>query len=194
MRDSIYPQMKVIETDSYILRPITIDDASSMFEYYSQENVVKYLPINPHRSIAETRRFIRLNFIEKYKNGRVSHWAIIDKSNKRLIGNVGLNDVYVDDKEAEIGICINPLYWGSDIATELTKNSLKYGFEYLKLEKLIAITYEQNMRTRKSLEGLGFKYIHTYEKRIQTSMGIKYVKCHRYELIRQDYILSKYLD
>ncbi|MGL5507341.1 MAG: GNAT family N-acetyltransferase [Paraclostridium sp.] len=194
MKDSIYPQMKIIETDNYILRPINIDDASSMFEYYSQEQVVKYLPINPHKSIAETRRFIRLNFIDKYKNSRVSHWAIIDKTNKKLIGNIGLNDVSLSDNEAEIGICINPLYWGADIATELTKNSLKYGFEYLKLEKLIAITYEQNMRTRKSLESLGFKYIETYTKKISTPIGNKYVKCHRYELKRKDYILSKYLD
>lgn len=193
MKDSMYSQMKIIETDNYLLRPININDAPSMFEYYSQENVVKYLPINAHKSISETRRFIRLTFIEKYKNGKVSHWAIIDKNNKKLIGNIGLNDVAMTDKEAEIGICINPLYWGNDIATELTKNSLRYGFEYLKLEKLIAITYEQNMRTRKSLEGLGFKYVNTYTKKIITPNGNKPIKCHRYELTRQDYILSKYL-
>lgn len=193
MKDSIYPQMKIIETNNYILRPIMIDDAASMFEYYSQPNVVKYLPINAHKSISETKRFIRMTFIDKYKKGKVSHWAIIDKSNKKLIGNIGLNDVSSSDKQAEIGICINPLYWGNDIATELTKNSLRYGFEYLKLEKLIALTYEENMKTRKSLESLGFKYISTYSKKILTPKGNKYMKCHRHELTRQNYILSKYL-
>ena len=27
MKDSIYPQMKIIETENYILRPISLDDA-----------------------------------------------------------------------------------------------------------------------------------------------------------------------
>ena len=107
---------------------------------------------------------------------------------------LGLNEVSINDTEAEIGICINPLYWGSDIATELTKNSLRYGFEYLKLEKLIAVTYENNMKTRKSLESLGFKYIMTYNKKVPTINGNEYISCHRYELLRRDYILAKYLD
>lgn len=194
MKESIYPQMKIIESENYILRPITINDAASMFEYYSQEPVVRYLPMNAHKSIAETRRFIKLYFIDKYKQGNVTHWAIIDKNTSKLIGNIGLNNVSVNDTEAEIGICINPLYWGNDIATELTKNSLKYGFEELKLEKLIAVTYENNVKTRKSLESLGFEYIDTHSKKITTPNGNKYVKCHRYELNRKNYILSKYLD
>ena len=80
--------MKIIESNKYILRPITLEDATSMFEYYSQEKVVKYLPIKVHKSISETKRFIRKNFIDSYKKGNVNHWAIIDKHNKKLIGNI----------------------------------------------------------------------------------------------------------
>ena len=94
MKESIYPQMKIIETDKYILRPICQEDAPSMFEYYSQEKVVKYLPIKVHKSISETKRFIRKNFIDSYKKGNVNHWAIIDKHNKKLIGNIGLKSEY----------------------------------------------------------------------------------------------------
>ncbi|MGL5749710.1 MAG: GNAT family N-acetyltransferase [Paraclostridium sp.] len=194
MRDSIYPQMKIIEDNNYILRPISTNDAVNMFEYYSQEKVVKYLPINPHKSIAETRRFIKLSFIEKYKKGNVTHWAIVDKATKKVIGNIGLNNVSKTDNSAEIGICINPLYWGNDIATELTKYSLIYGFKFLKLEKLVAETYENNIKTRKSLESLGFIHVKTVIKKIATPTLIKYIKCDRYELLRKDYILSRYLD
>lgn len=194
MKDSIYPQMKIIEDNRYILRPIALGDAASMFEYYSQEKVVKYLPIKVHRSIAETKRFIRKTFIDSYKKGNVNHWAIIDKRNKKLIGNIGLNNVSKRDKEAEMGICINPLYWGDDIATELTKHLLVYGFKYLKLERLIAITYEDNKTSTKSLENWGFKYAKTYRKRITSQNGTKHVKCHQYQLYRKDYILSRYLD
>ena len=193
MKDSIYPQMKIIESNRYILRPITLEDATSMFEYYSQEKVVKYLPIKVHKSISETKRFIRKNFIDSYKKGNVNHWAIIDKHNKKLIGNIGLNDVSEKDTEAYMGICVNPLYWGNDIATDLTKYLLEYGFKFLKLEKLIATTYEDNKRSTKSLKNLGFKYVTTYDKKIVTKNKLRYVKCHRYELSRKEYVLSRYL-
>ncbi len=194
MKDSIYPQMKIIENNKYILRPICLEDATSMFEYYSQERVVRYLPIKVHKSIAETKRFIKKYFIENYKNGHISHWAIIDKTNNKLIGNAGLNNISMKDKQGEIGICINPIYWGNDIASQITKISLNYGFKYLNLEKIIAITYEDNPSTKKSLESLGFKYVKTYNKRIKMSSESKNVKCIRYEILRKDYILNRYLN
>ena len=35
--DSKYPQMKIIETPKFILRPATLKDANDFFEYFSQE-------------------------------------------------------------------------------------------------------------------------------------------------------------
>lgn len=190
MNDSRYPQMKIIDTGRYILRPVELNDAYDMYEYYSQESVVRYLPTNPHKTVADTRRFIKRFFISNYKQGKVSHLAIVDKENNKVIGNIGLNNVSIDAKEAEIGICINPRYWGNDIATELTIYSLKYGFEILNVDKLIAETYETNKRTRKSLENLGFKYVSTYNKKIAKGLSSKYVSCDRFELLKTDYMLS----
>ena len=46
-------------TEKYILRPASLDDAEDMFEYYKNSKVVKYLPINPHKSISNTKKFIK---------------------------------------------------------------------------------------------------------------------------------------
>ena len=35
--DSKYPQMKIIETPKFILRPATLKDAPDFFEYFRQE-------------------------------------------------------------------------------------------------------------------------------------------------------------
>ncbi|MGL6107396.1 GNAT family N-acetyltransferase [Romboutsia sp.] len=191
MIKSKYPQMKTVDTGRFILRPAKLSDANDMFEYYSQEKVVRYLPTNPHKNILQTRVFIRTFFLDNYKKGKVGHLAIVEKESNKVIGNIGLNNVYINAKEAEIGICINPSYWGNDIATELTIQSLKYGFEYLNVEKLIALTYEDNKRTRKSLENLGFKYVETYNKKISKGIESKVVRCDRFELLREDYFKSK---
>lgn len=187
MNNSIYPQMKTVETEQFILRPARLSDAEDMFEYYKENKVVKYLPFNAHKSVEETRRFINIFFIKNYKNGKIGHLAIVSKEDGKVIGNIGLNNVEIGDTKGEIGICINPKYWGGDIATKLTVCTLKYGFDYLNMNKLVAITYEDNKYTRKSLESLGFKYISTYRKKI----GRSYVECRVFELGRSDYILYK---
>lgn len=55
--DSKYPQMKIIETPKFILRPAILKDAPDFFEYFSQE---KYLDIY---RLALTKTFFRLKFL-----------------------------------------------------------------------------------------------------------------------------------
>ena len=97
MIDVTYPQMPIIETEKYILRPASLDDAEDMFEYYKQPKVVKYLPMNPHKSVANTKRFIKSFFIDNYNQGKIGHFAVVDKLNNKVIGNIGLNQPYTDN-------------------------------------------------------------------------------------------------
>ena len=55
--DSKYPQMKIIETPKFILRPATLKDANDFFEYFSQEKVLRYLPFRTQKT------FFRLKFL-----------------------------------------------------------------------------------------------------------------------------------
>ena len=183
--DSKYPQMKIIETPKFILRPVLLSDAEDLFEYLSQEKVVRYLPFSAHKNIYQTKSFIKSFFIDNYKKGKVGNYAIYYKPDNKVIGNIGLNNVSTNSSEAEIGICINPKYWGHDFATELTVTSLITGFEFLQLNKLIAITYTKNKYTPKSLENLGFRYVKTYKPNFSTEVS------HRFELTRIKYLELK---
>lgn len=184
--NNTYPQIKILETQQCILRPATLDDASDMFEYYSQSKVVKYLPMEKHNSIADTKRFIKTFFLSNYKKGYIGHFAIVFKEDKKTIGNVGFNNISTHATQGEIGICINPKYWGLDLSTELAAAMLKYGFEDLNLQKIIATTFENNNYSRKSLEKLGFHYLGTFEKKFH-SIQYSSVTCHRYEITRKYY-------
>lgn len=183
--DSQYPQMKIIETPKFILRPATLQDVSDIFEYLKKEEVVKYLPFKSHKSMDDTRRFVQLFFINNYNQGKVGNYVIYHKNDRKVIGNIGINNIKPGAKEGEIGICINPKYWGNNYSTELTVITLITGFELMDLDKLIALTYSENKYTPKSLNSLGFKYIKTYKprKNIQTS--------HRFELSKNDYLNLK---
>lgn len=183
--NSEYPQMKVIETPKFMLRPATPNDAYDLYEYLSQEKVVKYLPFKPHKNINTTKKFINSFFINNYRMGKIGHCVIYYKPDKRVIGNVGINNISTWSREGEIGICINPKYWGNNFATELTIITLITGFELMNLDKLIAITYSENKYTPKSLETLGFKYIKTCKPRNNLQVS------HIFELTRNDYLKMK---
>ena len=191
MIDDTYSQMPEIETKNYLLRSVSLNDAYDMFEYYKQLEVVKYLPMNAHKNVSDTKRFIKSFFIDNYKQGKIGHFAVVDKMDNKVIGNVGLNNIDKSDIEGEIGICINPTYWGHDIATELGKEILKFVFNNTNIQTIVANTYEDNKRTRKSLKNLNFRYYKTYDKKIVRGMKITYVKCDSYIIKKSEY-MKKY--
>ena len=63
--DSVYPHMRNIESQRFILRPVDIEDVKDIYEYLSQEKVVKYLTFKEHKTIMETKKFVKSYFINK---------------------------------------------------------------------------------------------------------------------------------
>ncbi|MGL4910998.1 MAG: GNAT family N-acetyltransferase [Romboutsia sp.] len=190
MYDSSNFKMKTLETSRCILRPINLDDAPYLFDYYKEEVVVKYLPFKKHNTISDTKKFIKLFFLKNYKEGKIGHYAVVLKKENRVVGNVGFNNLSSSAVEGEIGICINPTYWGYNLSTELAQEMIRYGFDDLGLNKIIAITFEDNNYSQKPLEKLGFNYIKTFSKKLNSKNII--VRCHKFEMTKGYYIKNKF--
>ena len=156
--DSQYPQMKIIETPKFILRPATLRDVNDFYEYFKQEKVVKYLPFKAHKNITQTKTFVR---------------------------NFCINNVSPNAKKAELGICVNPQYWGHDFSTQLAALSVISGFEFTTLDKLVVITYSDNKYTPKCINALKFEYIKTFKPKGNKPLS------HVFELKRSDYLELK---
>lgn len=190
MHNNVNYSIGTYSTERCILRPINLNDSLDMFEYYSKDYVVKYLPIKHHKSISDTKRFINSYFIHSYKSGKISHFAIVLKSTNKVIGNVGFNNISKNAKEGEIGICINPEYWGIGLSYELLLSMLRYGFEEIKLEKVTATIYEDNKYSRNTVEKLGFKKTGTFKKSIPFKKS-NYIYCYKYKMDKE-YYFTKY--
>lgn len=182
-------QTNTYETQRCILRPIKLEDAKDMFEYYSKDYVVQYLPMKPHKTISETKRFIKSYFLHSYNLGKISHLAIVFKNTNKVIGNVGFNNISQNSKEGELGICINPEYWGMNLSSELLSAMLLYGFDELNLEKVTATIYEDNKYSKNTLDKLGFKNVGMSNKTVSYYIH-KQVYCYNYEMTK-DYYFSK---
>ena len=182
----MYPQMEILETQKCILRPITLDDVDDLYEYYSKPDVVKFLPIKVHKIPSDTTRFIKSFFINNYERGRIGHYAVLLKNQNKVIGNVGFNNISQNATNGEIGICLNPDFWGNNLAYELTEVLLQYGFNKLNLNYIYAITYNDNIYSKRYLEKLNFTHNNDFVKRFK-NLNNKTVKCNKFVLYRNDY-------
>lgn len=180
----MYPQMKILITSNCILRPITLDDTNDLYEYYSIPEVVKFLPIKVHKTILDTQNFIKNFFINNYQKGKIGHYGIVLKSENKIIGNVGFNNISKYAKNGEIGICINPKYWGHNLSLELAQALIEYGFNELNLDYIYAITYEDNIYSQKILKKLNFIHEKDFNKRFKNVKN-HIVKCNKFILYKE---------
>lgn len=143
--------MCTLETERLIIRRFCRDDWEGLYEYLSQESVVKYEPydvFSKDECMAEA--------VNRSRNN--AFWAVCLKENNKLIGNV-----YFEQQEPmkfltwEIGYVFNPAYYGKGYATESCERILKYGFEELSAHRIIGRCNPENTSSWKLMERLSMR-------------------------------------
>jgi RimJ/RimL family protein N-acetyltransferase len=146
----------LIETERLILRKITLDDKEEMFKLHSDPKVQKYTGEPVVESIEEIEKRIvsRTSDYEKYGYGR---WATFLKDDMQFVGWAGL--LYLPEfDEIDLGYRFFPKYWGKGIATEASQAILTYGFDTLKLKRIIAIAMKENTASIRVMEKVGMEF------------------------------------
>ena len=108
-----------IETERLILRRYTIDDLQDLFEYLSDEKVVKYEPYKP----------MNIEEVKGNLDWRISTDEMIAvelKKTHKMIGNVYLGKR--DFNTLEIGYVFNKNYWRNGYAKESCKALIDNAF------------------------------------------------------------------
>jgi [ribosomal protein S5]-alanine N-acetyltransferase len=140
--------MLILETDRLVIRKFCYDDWNDLYEYLSQEKVVKYEPYN-----ILSKKECKQAAINHSQND--AFWAVCLKESNKLIGNV-----YFQQQEPkefltwEIGYVFNPAYYGKGYATEACRIVLKYGFEELVAHRVIGKCNPENTPSWRLLERL----------------------------------------
>ena len=147
--------LPIIYTDRLILRPLSLDDANDMFEYAKLPNVGPNAGWEPHRSVYETTAVI-YNLIANKPHDQLGNWAIVDRTNNKMIGTIELHH-YFPNFKAELGYSLNPKYWGQGIVTEAAFAVLDYGFNKLELKRIEAGTFIDNFQSQRICEKIGMK-------------------------------------
>jgi RimJ/RimL family protein N-acetyltransferase len=85
-------------------------------------------------------------------------FGIFNKESQKLIGDIGISTIDLENKHAEIGMAIGDKnYWNKGYGTDLVKTILKFCFQELGLNKVYLDVWEENKRAIGCYLKCGFK-------------------------------------
>ncbi len=151
-----------IETERLYLRHFDIEkDLEAYADIMGEYEVGRWLPKGEGHTLEETERFMNymVKHWEKYNYGI---WAVVDKETDCLLGHCGLNFIK-DISETEVLYVFGKHARGKGYATEAAMASLKYGFEEIGLDHIIALSKPLNKASINVIEKLGLKFVKDME-------------------------------
>ncbi|WLR50823.1 GNAT family protein [Bacillus tianshenii] len=155
-----------LETKRLVLRQVKLSDAQTLFSYWSDPEVTKFMNIEPFQSLAQVEEMIAyLN--ELAEKEQAMRYTLLLKKTNQIIGTCGFNDVNFAHNRAEIAYELGRDFWRKGYASEAIPTLLDYGFHDLDVNRMEAKVEPQNVKSIKLLYKLDFTFegtLRQYEK------------------------------
>jgi len=170
-------ETSIHETERLILRPFDDGDATALHRILNQEKILQYFPDPGSPTLERARRFVD-HQIEQWRHVGYGWWAVEEKESGKLLGWNGLQYL-PETEETEIGFLIDKDYWGRGLTTEAGRFALRFGFEGLNLQEIVALAHPENGGSQRVIEKLGLRFV---EEAIYFGMAVR-----RYALDAEGY-------
>lgn len=147
----------VLETERLLLRPMTANDAESVFRNWTSDpNVAKFMRWELHKHVSETREWLTSEEA-LVESDAVYNWGFVLKETGELIGSGGL--VYIEFKGMfELGYNIMKKYWGRGLTTEAAQRIIDFGKNELRQTKFYCCHAKDNPASGRVMTKVGFRY------------------------------------
>ncbi|MDP2709822.1 MAG: GNAT family N-acetyltransferase [Solirubrobacteraceae bacterium] len=144
-----------IFTERLVLRPYERGDLDQLYAVlYSDEDAMRLL--GGPRDLSGTRFALERSMTQQELAG-FSFWPVFERESGLLIGEAGLFPLSPDGPDVALGYAFGGPYWGRGYATEASRAVIAEAFGALGMERLVAITREANLGSRRVLTKLGFQ-------------------------------------
>jgi [ribosomal protein S5]-alanine N-acetyltransferase len=142
-----------LETDRLVLRKPKSADADAIFSRYASDaGVTKFLSWPTHRSIEDTRAFLRFS-AEEWSRWPAGPLLIESREGNRLLGSTGL--AFETPSQAATGYVFARDAWGFGYATEALGAVVRLARE-LGVRRLYALCHPDHAPSQHVLEKCGF--------------------------------------
>jgi RimJ/RimL family protein N-acetyltransferase len=151
--------MKIFkETQRLRIRRFDENDFENMLELDSDPDVMKYISGGKTTPPEEMKNILARTLI-RYDEWKVyGVWAVELKDSGEFMGWVSLKPL-PGTEEIEVGYRFRKKFWGKGFATEAATAMMSYGFNELKMSKIVAITDPENRASKNVLQKVGLKYV-----------------------------------
>lgn len=174
----------ILETKRLILRELTENDFSDLYEVLSDSDVTAYYPYTFDEN--RVKGWIERN-IERYKTDGFGLWAVVLKENGRMIGDCGITMQNIDgEKLPEVGYHIHKDFRRKGYASEAAAGCIEYGFSTLGFDKIYSYMKYTNEPSRRTAEKNGMKFVKQYSAPDNSFTKVYAISRDEWELRKSD--------
>ena len=148
--------LPIIKTPRVVLRWISEDDVDSLYEIFSDSQVMRYwstVPLANREAAAELQREIA----EGNESEQMFKWGIALRDSNIVIGTTTLFNLSLENGRAELGYAMAHTYWGKGFMNEALNALVSHAFQVMELRRLEADVDPRNTASIHTLERLGFQ-------------------------------------
>ena len=175
--------MTVLETERLFLRRFTPDDAEFILTLVNEPSFLRYIGDKQVRNLEDARQYILNGPVASYERNDFGLYLVELREPHTPIGMCGLIK-REELPDPDIGFAFLPDFWNKGFAFEAAAVVLQDAGDRLRLQRLLAITSQDNDASIKLLQRLGFRFA----QEIKLSPDRERVKLfvYRIDMIYQD--------
>jgi ribosomal-protein-alanine N-acetyltransferase len=147
---------EITSSPRLMLREACMDDASFIFKLLNSPSWIEFIGNFHIISLQHAEKYIRERLQVHYATHGFGLWTVVLKETGQSIGICGVlrrNGLEYPD----LGFAFLPEFEGFGFASEAANATLEFASDQLLIPKILAITTEGNLRSRKLLLKLGFE-------------------------------------
>ena len=148
--------LPVITTERLVLRWVSENDIDSLFEVFSDPQVMRYWSTPPYTD-REAAVQLQREIAAGNENNTMIKWGLALRDSDRLIGTTTLFNLSLENGRAELGYAMGREHWGKGYMNEALQALVAHAFEVMNLRRLEADVDPRNTASIRTLERLGFQ-------------------------------------
>lgn len=175
---------ETIEGKQINLRIPRRSDAETISDYLQEPTISRMTFVPYPYTIRDARSFIARSHASRRK-GSEYIYGIAKKETGQIIGMIGFHNLDLSSRRAEIGYWVGRKHRRQGVASEAVGLMLWFGFKKLKLNRIVANTFDINPASDKVL--LKHRFAREGTLRRHMLRGNRWLDLHLYGLLAEEY-------
>jgi ribosomal-protein-alanine N-acetyltransferase len=146
-------QIPILFTPRLTLRAFVSADIAHLKSILSDRETICYFPRQEPWPQEIVEKWINQHW-QHWQDHGYGWWAVASIQDNQLLGWCGLN-ILEETGETEVLYLLKKSVWGQGLASEAARFSVDYGFQKVKLEKIVGLVHPKNIASQRVLEKCG---------------------------------------